>query len=39
MRRSALIRAMRSEAGPPKGGARLDIDIDPFEFFLSGASG
>lgn len=28
-----LIRAMLREAGPPKGGARVDVDIDPFSFF------
>jgi primosomal protein N' (replication factor Y) len=28
-----LIRAMQRGAGPPKGGARLDVDIDPFSFF------
>ena len=29
----AFIRAIRERAGPPKQGARLDIDIDPFSFF------
>jgi primosomal protein N' (replication factor Y) (superfamily II helicase) len=28
-----LIRAMLREAGSPKGGARVDVDIDPFSFF------
>jgi primosomal protein N' (replication factor Y) len=28
-----LIRAMVAAAGPPKKGARLDIDIDPLNFF------
>lgn len=28
----AYIRAMRDQAGAPKGGARLDIDIDPVNF-------
>lgn len=29
----AFIREMRDRAGTPKGGARLDIDIDPMNFF------
>lgn len=28
-----LIRAMLREAGNPKGGARVDVDVDPFSFF------
>ncbi|MCZ8376506.1 MAG: primosomal protein N' [Beijerinckiaceae bacterium] len=28
-----LLRAMVSRAGPPRGGARLDIDVDPINFF------
>jgi primosomal protein N' (replication factor Y) len=28
-----FIRAMLREAGNPKGGARVDIDVDPFSFF------
>ena len=28
-----LIRAMLHEAGAPKGGARVDVDVDPFSFF------
>lgn len=28
-----FIRAMLSEAGSPKRGARVDVDIDPFSFF------
>jgi primosomal protein N' (replication factor Y) (superfamily II helicase) len=28
-----LVRAMLREAGAPKGGARVDVDIDPFSFF------
>ncbi len=28
-----LLRAMVEKAGPPRGGARLDIDIDPVNFF------
>lgn len=29
----ALIRSMLEAAGSPKGGARVDVDIDPFSFF------
>ena len=29
----SLIRAMLHEAGTPKGGARVDVDVDPFSFF------
>jgi primosomal protein N' (replication factor Y) len=28
-----LLRAMVSRAGPARGGARLDIDVDPINFF------
>jgi len=28
-----FIRAMMHEAGNPRGGARVDVDIDPFSFF------
>ncbi|KAF0227550.1 MAG: primosomal protein [Beijerinckiaceae bacterium] len=28
-----LLRAMVREAGPAKGGARVDVDVDPFSFF------
>ncbi|MCA1953365.1 MAG: hypothetical protein LDL22_10005 [Hyphomicrobiales bacterium] len=27
-----LIRAMLAAAGPPRGGARIDVDIDPLSF-------
>jgi primosomal protein N' (replication factor Y) len=28
-----LLRAMVQRAGPPRAGARLDIDVDPINFF------
>lgn len=28
-----LLRAMLRDAGSPKGGARVDVDVDPFSFF------
>ena len=28
-----LLRTMLREAGSPKGGARVDVDVDPFSFF------